>query len=375
MWRRTGGRRFALERLEPLPKRWATWFRSSPAVLLLCSLAALCAASDASAQEYRCSTVPGRITFGGSTIPIEGPVSDGNYLGAITAYVSHTQFSLDCDSQTPSSLIGSPLVVITVPGASVASSAGNAVIRLPSTNIGLRFNRDPSATPQYSAMYGGIMLKSLLFPPMVLHQGTATSVSAYSGETYSLNLVALGAIHDGERIPAGVIGQVILSNVKDRNNPNSYLKLYDIEFSGDLIAAADTCDVINTTVRMGTRELMGGVGASTPAVPFQIGLLKCPTDRLISYRIDPATSIVAPAPAGAGSSVMALDSSSSAAGVGIQLLQNDLTPHPLGTVVPLNVSVWSSSMAIPLNARYIKIAPLLVPGSANSSATITLSYQ
>src|SRR5690606_17063955 len=219
------------------------------------------------------------------------------------------------------------------------------------------------------------MFTTPLFHIMNLQQGATVNATAYTGASLFLSLIALGSIHPGERIPAGIIGRVVLSNVKDSDNPNEYLKLYDIEFAGDLVTNGKTCDVANVTVPLGTRELSGSVGTTTPQVQFRIVLNKCPLDTLVSYRIDPTTSIVSPAPTDAGTSVMALDTSSSATGVGIQLLHENLTPHPLGTVIGAGQSTTSSAIDINLYARYMKIAPFIAPGTANSSATITLSYQ
>src|SRR5690606_6279995 len=141
--------------------------------------------------------------------------------------------------------------------------------------------------PTYHGSYDGIMFRTPLFHSMLLQQGTTSDATAYTGATFFLNLAALGSIHAGEKIPAGTIGRVVLSNIKDSANPNEYLKLYDIEFAGDVVTNGKTCDVTNTTVQLGTRELLGSVGTTTPAVPFRIMLNKCPLDTYISYRIDP----------------------------------------------------------------------------------------
>jgi len=370
---------YALSRLDLATKTR----RPSPGLRLLRAFQAMCRAAatvclyslllvapPAMAQVYQCSTTPGKITFDGRNLTVNWGTSAGSYLGGITAYLSVNSFAIKCQGNSTPTLQATPLVVISRPG----SSAAGDVIRLPNTNIGLKFYADLNFMPQYSAEHGGVIFKSPLFPSLPLVQNSVKNVTAYSGATMFLNLIALGPIQKIERIPSGTVGKVLLSNVRDSLNPSDYLKIYDIEFTGDLVVSGPTCTVKTTDVALGTRQLSGNVGDTTPAVPFNIELLECPSRTPISYRLDPTTSIVSPVPAGAGQSVIALDGSSSATGVGIQLLRNDLVPLPLGTLFTLGVNVTNFER-IQLRARYIKLSPLISPGTANSSATITLSYQ
>ena len=64
----------------------------------------------------------------------------------------------------------------------------------------------------------------------------------------------------------------------------------------------------------------------------------------------------------------------SASGVGVQLLYNN-APLPLST--PLNAGVASSegAFSIPLQARYYQTGSNITPGTANASATFTMTYQ
>src|SRR5690606_8366815 len=147
--------------------RRTSWF----AARCLFSLAFLLAGSDVSAQEYRCRTIPGKITFSGRTLDVVGQVSSGAYLGGISAYLSKTQFSLQCGNHALLSTAGLPAVVITTPGAGVASTAEGSVIRMPNTDIGLKFYYDLISPPTYNATYGGVMFTTPLFHIMNLQQG------------------------------------------------------------------------------------------------------------------------------------------------------------------------------------------------------------
>lgn len=64
----------------------------------------------------------------------------------------------------------------------------------------------------------------------------------------------------------------------------------------------------------------------------------------------------------------------SASGVGIQLLHKN-APLPLSTVITTGTAVTEGEYSIPLQARYLQTQSTVTPGSANSSATISLTYQ
>jgi len=75
--------------------------------------------------------------------------------------------------------------------------------------------------------------------------------------------------------------------------------------------------------------------------------------------------------------VLALDSAGSsgvASGVGIQLLSNN-TPVTFGNWINAGTASSSGAYNIPLQARYYQTAQTITAGTANSSATFTLTYQ
>ncbi|MBP0591325.1 type 1 fimbrial protein [Paraburkholderia sp. LEh10] len=135
-----------------------------------------------------------------------------------------------------------------------------------------------------------------------------------------------------------------------------------------------TCTTPDIPVQLGTHypSELPSVGSTTTAVPFNIGLNDCPAGMNgILYEIDPVTSVVDSA-----QSVVALDSSSTATGVGVQLLDGTGTVFPLGTAKPFSAynPGTGGSYTIPLQARYYRTGTL-TPGPANSSMTVTMTYQ
>ncbi|MER2046536.1 MAG: fimbrial protein [Pantoea agglomerans] len=66
--------------------------------------------------------------------------------------------------------------------------------------------------------------------------------------------------------------------------------------------------------------------------------------------------------------------SGSASGVGIQLLFNG-SPLPLATPILTGTASSEGAYSIPLQARYYQTGSNITPGTANASATFTLTYQ
>ncbi|WP_322061195.1 fimbrial protein [Paraburkholderia sp. J63] len=94
------------------------------------------------------------------------------------------------------------------------------------------------------------------------------------------------------------------------------------------------------------------------AASFTIDLNDCPAGLgqyglAIQYEIDANTTIL-----DSTNAVVALDGTSSATGVGIQLLDGNGNPFPLGQVVALNGynPATGGSHTVPLRARYYQTA-------------------
>ncbi|AOJ34072.1 hypothetical protein WJ16_20895 [Burkholderia metallica] len=90
-------------------------------------------------------------------------------------------------------------------------------------------------------------------------------------------------------------------------------------------------------------------------------------------------------PANTGSA-LSLASSSTAAGVGIQILKKgDSTPLKFGpdSSGKGNTNQWlvgkssaaNTKISVPFEARYVKVAEKIKPGTVSALSTITFSYQ
>ncbi len=67
-------------------------------------------------------------------------------------------------------------------------------------------------------------------------------------------------------------------------------------------------------------------------------------------------------------------SAATAQGVGIQLLKNDGTPIPLGQEQVYSASTPNGAFTVDMQARYVRIANTVSPGSANGTATFTVQF-
>lgn len=195
------------------------------------------------------------------------------------------------------------------------------------------------------------------------------NVSSSGGSTQqiTIQLIKTGPIREAGTL-AGEFGGLF---AVETNGVTTQIASF--RFSGETpIEPADsTCKVADATVKLGTHTMGGTVGSTTPAKQFDIKLSDCPERTRIAYRVDPATPLVL----GYGNSVMQLDSTSDAKGVGIQLLDATGNLYALEQVRTVtDGSTTGKNHDITLQARYIQISPNVIPGPANASATVTVSY-
>lgn len=116
--------------------------------------------------------------------------------------------------------------------------------------------------------------------------------------------------------------------------------------------------------------LGSGVGSTSAEKGFSIGL-RCDAGVAGAFAVNLMLDGNA---VDESNGVLALSSSSGAEGVGIQLLKGDGQPVPLGRPWKVADSL-SSSMLVPLSARYYQTRSLTKTGTANGAATFTIIYQ
>ncbi|NTY34970.1 fimbrial protein [Burkholderia diffusa] len=119
--------------------------------------------------------------------------------------------------------------------------------------------------------------------------------------------------------------------------------------------------------------------ASARSAPFSVGL-NCDANVSVHATLTDATN-----PANTGSA-LSLAPSSTAAGVGIQILKKgESTPLSFGpdSSAKGNTNQWmvgksstaNTQISVPFEARYVKVAETIKPGSVSALSTITFSYQ
>lgn len=116
-----------------------------------------------------------------------------------------------------------------------------------------------------------------------------------------------------------------------------------------------------------------GVGSTTPFIPFSLPLT-CESGAQITARVDATQD-----PYGAQSVIQIPTGEENASGVGVQLYWASLNnsnnvPVDFGKDVFVGAAQGSTEN-LQFEARYYQTQSALLPGDANASATVTLSYQ
>ncbi|MEQ0274292.1 fimbrial protein [Klebsiella sp. CN_Kp100] len=150
-----------------------------------------------------------------------------------------------------------------------------------------------------------------------------------------------------------------------------------VSFAGGQItsvACSVTTNPVDVSLGDHNKNEFSGVGTTTSWKTFTIGL-DCDQNARINVRIDPAAGAV-----GSMTDVMKLDnagSSSTASGVGVQLW---FQPNG-GSAVKFGQETfyWTSPQGgmetVQLQARYYQTEQTITPGTANATATFTLTYK
>jgi major type 1 subunit fimbrin (pilin) len=181
---------------------------------------------------------------------------------------------------------------------------------------------------------------------------------------------------------------------------------WNVSFQGNITVSAQTCTTPDVSVNLGTYEIgehFRALNSTTPWKDASIALTNCPTfygfynstnapllmdyntgkgasttsfNNTIGVRLAPTSDVI-----DAANGVMAIDStvSGAASGVGIQLGWglSSQTPTPFNFSTEQAMALpkdGSSTIQIPLAARYIQTAAVPTPGKANGKVTFTINY-
>lgn len=177
-------------------------------------------------------------------------------------------------------------------------------------------------------------------------------------------------------------------------------------FQGTITVSAQTCTTPDVAVTLGTyaiAENFRALNSTTPWIDASIALTNCPKfygfynstnapmlmnyntgkgtsttslNNTIGVRLTPATSVV-----DATNGIMAIDSTvaGAASGVGIQLGwgESSQTPTLFNFATEQTITLpkdGTSTIRVPLAARYIQTSATPTPGKANGKVTFTINY-
>lgn len=184
------------------------------------------------------------------------------------------------------------------------------------------------------------------------------------------------------------------------------IKYWTFGFQGNLTISTQTCITPDVNVTLGSydiREHFRALNSTTPWVDASIEVKNCPTfhgfynetnapllmnyntgtgttttslNNSIGVRLTPATNVI-----DAANGIMAIDStvSGAASGVGIQIGwgSSSQTPTLFNFAAEQTVTLpkdGSSTIRVPLSARYIQTAANVTPGKANGKAVFLINY-
>ncbi|MGJ0481628.1 fimbrial protein [Pantoea agglomerans] len=144
---------------------------------------------------------------------------------------------------------------------------------------------------------------------------------------------------------------------------------------GTSTLAQVACSVTNTNINVPMDSVKNidfkGRGTTTSEKSFNIPL-SCDAGTKVNVTLDAGSSGSYDASIG----VINLDSSVStaASGIGLQILSNS-TPVTMGTLMSIGTTASAGVFNIPLTARYYQTGSSVKPGTANATATFTMTYK
>lgn len=159
-----------------------------------------------------------------------------------------------------------------------------------------------------------------------------------------------------------------------------------VNFEGELVNAACAVDMssVNQTIKMGQVRTSSftAVGATTGAVPFDIKLTGCDSSVGGTPAAGGAPAIPATVAVGflgvqdaSSATALAISGGAGAAtGIGIRILDKAGTAVTFDGTPGTAINVKNGTMSIPFQASYIATAASVTAGTANSTATFTVTY-
>ncbi|MGK4444941.1 fimbrial protein [Yersinia enterocolitica] len=239
---------------------------------------------------------------------------------------------------------------------------------------------------------------------------TAGGTIDYQPATRYVTLIKTGELTPGSYSISGAgfpsVRDDMVNSLTDRPIKGLPIELSQATFQGNMTVSTQTCTTPHVSVNLGSYEISKHfrVGnTTTPWVDASILLTNCPTfpgfynqsnttlmmdfntgtgivstsiNNSIGVRLTPATNVI-----DAANGIMAIDSSVSgaASGVGIQIASgsSSQTPTPFNFSAEQRVTLpkdGSSTIRVPLVARYIQTEASVMPGRADGKVVFLINY-
>lgn len=158
-------------------------------------------------------------------------------------------------------------------------------------------------------------------------------------------------------------------------DPTKKFTGWSLNLTGNNTIQQVACSVTNTVINVPMGEVKNidfrGSGSSAGEKTFSIPL-NCDAGTRVNVTLEAGSSGSFDASQG----ILNLDSSSSvtATGIGLQMLLNS-APVVLGQMLNTGTTTSEGSFSIPLTARYIQTGSEITAGTANATATFTMTYR
>ncbi|WP_245956889.1 fimbrial protein [Edaphovirga cremea] len=240
--------------------------------------------------------------------------------------------------------------------------------------------------------------------------GEAGSFATLSSATRYISLIKIGTLIPGSYSIAASSFPTASDDIMNSRSASPIqglpIRLNNVTFQGNLIVSSQTCTTPNVFVTLGSYEIhdhFKSINSTTPWVDASISLTNCPTFHGFYNQSNPAqlinfntgTTIVSPSTNNSigirltpttevldgTNGIMAIDSmiSGAASGVGIQLGWGDSSqaPTPFNFTAEKTITLpkdGTSTIRVPLSARYIQTATTPTPGKANGKVEFTINY-
>lgn len=213
--------------------------------------------------------------------------------------------------------------------------------------------------------YNGVMRKGTTAYPIAEVNGSI----GFTGSTHSMQLLKIGTIKNGAKIPAGILGYIQVEG---------FVQPMAMVLTKEISIASPACQASALPVRMGTDyrlDEFDKAGATPRIIKFNINLSQCESGiNKVTYSLQSTSSSQA---IDWQQGIVGLSSNPKAAkGVALQLMNEVGKPIALNTIYQFNgFTPNGKSFNIPLSASYYRLPNgKLEAGIADASVTFIVNY-